>query len=79
VRRFTNGYTSVYGHLQNAVGSIHDIITKAQCKEQSFEIELFKPDEVLRKKGKIIALSGNTGASEASHLLEFRDTTRICN
>lgn len=71
-----NGYTTVYAHLQKAVGPIQDYITTTHYKEQSFEIEMYlKPGELPIKKGEWIAISGNTGASEGPHLhYEIRDS-----
>ncbi len=71
----TNGYTSVYAHLKKLAPKLEAYLKKQQYNKESYEIQLYpKADELVLKKGEVIAYSGNSGSSGGPHLhFEIRD------
>ena len=71
-----NGLTSVYGHVISFAKNIQAYVRQYQYAHETFVCDLkFQPGQFPVKKGDIIALSGNEGASAGPHLhLELRRT-----
>jgi hypothetical protein len=71
----TNGFVSLYAHLNLFWPQLENHIRYNQYKQKSWKIDMqFLPHEFPVRKGQFIANSGNTGSSQAPHLhMEIRD------
>lgn len=71
-----DGHTSVYCHLQSFAPRIERLLQRWQYEHQSYAADVrLSPLDYPVARGQFVAVSGNSGASQAPHLhLEVHDT-----
>ena len=72
-----NGYTTVYGHLQDFETTIKNYSDNFQYQNKVYETEIFPEKNLLKvKKGDLIAFSGNTERPDLTANQENTKTPR---
>lgn len=71
-----NGYSTLYGHLNDFAPELEAYATEQQYNQESWAVELTIPKGKFPvSKGSFIAFSGTTGGSQGPHVhFEIRDT-----